>query len=152
MICQYLTIRVYKLCFEDLESNNVLITLIFTCLNKFLASHGSRGMITTLAFWHCAYAESPDVIRPLAIFSGELCSTLFVPPRMKTYFMLQLLEKFKLFSHHSMFSILSPWIPKFNVLKDNYFQHQGTCLNLTLKNHQSILLLLVIPSIKNYVV
>ena len=103
MICQYLTIRVYELYFEHLESNNVLITLIFPRLNKFLPSHGSRGMITTLAFWHCACAKSPDVIRPLAISSGELCLTLFVPPRMKTYFMQQLLEKFKLFSRHSMF-------------------------------------------------
>ena len=60
-------------------------------------------MITTLAFWHCAYAESPDVIRPLAISSGQLWSTLFAPKRMKTYFMLQFLEKFKLFSRHGMF-------------------------------------------------
>ena len=67
-----------------------------------MVSRGSRGMITTLAFLHCAYAESPDVLRPLAISSGELWSTLFVPPRMKTYFMQQLLEKLKLFSRYSM--------------------------------------------------
>ena len=77
-------LKVYKVCFENLESNNVLITLIIPCLNKFLVSCGSRGMITTLAFWHCACAESPDVIRPLAISSEELWSTLYAPPRMKT--------------------------------------------------------------------
>ena len=75
-----------QIMFRHLESNNVLITLIFTSLNEFLVSRGSRGMITTLAFWHCACAESPDVIRPLAISSGELWSTLFVPPRMKTFY------------------------------------------------------------------
>ena len=93
----------YKLYFEHLESNNVLITLIFPRLSEFLVSYGSRGIITTLAFWHCACAESPAIVRPLAISSGELWSTLFVPPRMKTYFKLQFLEKFKLFSRHSMF-------------------------------------------------
>ena len=45
---------------EYWENNNVLITLIFPHLNKHLISCGSRGMITTLAFRHCA--ESPDVI------------------------------------------------------------------------------------------
>ena len=69
-----------------MESNNVLIALIFPRLNEFLVSGVSGGMITTLAFWHCACAESPDVIRPLAISSGELWSTLFVPPRMKTFY------------------------------------------------------------------
>ena len=83
----------YKLCFKHLESNNVLITLISPCNNEFLVSRGSRGMITILAFWHCACAESPDVIRPLAVSSGELWSTLFVPPKMKIYFMLQFLTK-----------------------------------------------------------
>ena len=76
----------YKLCFKHLESNNVLITLISPCNNEFLVSHGSRGMITILAFWHCACAESPDVIRPLAISSEELWSTLFVPPKVKTFY------------------------------------------------------------------
>ena len=85
----------YKLCFKHLESNNVLITLIYPRLNEFLVSRGSTGMITTVAFWHCACAESPDVIRPFAISSGELWSTLFVPPRMKTSFTLQF------FSRHS---------------------------------------------------
>ena len=80
----------YKSRLEYLESNNVLIMLIFPHLNEFLVSQDSRGMITTLAFWHCACAESPDVIRPLAISSGELWSTLFVPPKMKIHFMLQL--------------------------------------------------------------
>ena len=87
-------------------------------------------MITTLAFWHCACAESPDIIRPLGISSVELWSTLFVPPRMKLYFMLQ-----------------------FNyVLKNNFSKRKGTCLNLILKNHQSTLFLLVILAIKNYAV
>ena len=76
----------YKLCFKHLESNNVLITLIYPCLNEFLVSCGSTGMITTVAFWLCACAESPDVIRPFAISSGELRSTLFAPPRMKTFY------------------------------------------------------------------
>ena len=43
-------------------------------------------MITTLAVWHCACAESPDIIRPFAISSGELWPTLFVPPKMKTFY------------------------------------------------------------------
>ena len=94
---------VYKLCFEHLENNNLLITLVFPRLNEFLVSRDSRGMITTLAFWHGACAESPDVVRPLAISSRELWSTLFVTPRMKTYFMVQFLEKFKLFNRHSTF-------------------------------------------------
>ena len=93
----------YKLCFKHLESNNVLITLIFPRLNEFLVSRGSREMIITLPFWHCACAESPDVIRPLAISSGELWSILFVPPRVKIYFMLKFLQKLKLFSRHIMF-------------------------------------------------
>ena len=48
-----------KLC---LESDTVWITFIFPRHNEFLISRGSRWMITTLAFWHCACAESPDVI------------------------------------------------------------------------------------------
>ena len=76
----------YRLCFEQLESNNVLITLIFLCHNEFLVSRGSRGMITTLASWHCACAKSPDVIRPLAISSGELWSSFFVPPSTKLFY------------------------------------------------------------------
>ena len=78
--------KVYKLCFEHLESNDVLITLIFPHLTEFLISRGSRGMISNLAFWHCAFPKSQVVIRPLAISSWEFWSTLFVPPRMKTFF------------------------------------------------------------------
>ena len=143
-----------KSCFEHLKSNNVLITLIFPCFNEFLVSRGSRGMITTLAFWHCACAKSPDVIRLLAISFGELWSTLFVPPRIKTY-MLQFLEKFKLFSCHIVcFESCRPGFQNStnHVLKNNFSKHQGTCLSLILKNHQSKLLLLVIPATKNYVV
>ena len=61
-----------KLCFEYLESNNILITSIFPCLNEL------RGMITTLAFWYCAFAEKIDVIRLLAIWKlllDVICKT-----------------------------------------------------------------------------
>ena len=76
---------------------------IFFRLIELLISRGCRGMITTSAFLHCGCAESPDVIWSFVISSVELCSTLFVPPRMETYFIQPFLEKFKLLSHHSMF-------------------------------------------------
>ena len=60
----------------------------------------------------------------------------------KTCFMLQFLEKFRLFG----FQNLTDYLLKNNISK------QSTCLNLILKNHQSIIFLLVISAIKNYVV
>ena len=127
--------KVFKLCFEHLERSNILITLISPHLKEFLVSRSSRGMITTIAFWHCTCSESPDVIRPLAISSGESWSTLFAPPRMKTYFMLLFLEKFKLFSRHSMFWYLSSWIPEFNVscIEKQFFQTSGYLLKFDIK-------------------
>ena len=69
-------------------------------------------MITSVAICHCACSESPDVIRPLAISSEELWSTLFVPPRVKTFYATTFREI------HIIQS------------SNNFSKHQGTCLNL----------------------
>ena len=81
-----------KLSFKHSES----IASIFLCLSEFLISRGSRGIITTLAFWHCGrhylYYQR---------WKHILCYNLF--------------EKFKLLSCLSMFWIL-PCHPEFHNL------------------------------------
>ena len=73
-------------------------------------------MITTLAPGHCACIEIPDEIRPLTISSGELWSTLYVPQRIKIQDKVEFEGNFMFFILHNKFWILSPGIPKFNVL------------------------------------
>ena len=79
-------------------------------------SRGSNGMITTFARWHCACTEIPDEISPLTISSGELWSTLYVPQRIKIQDKVEFEGSLMLFILHNKFWILSPGIPKFNVL------------------------------------
>ena len=115
-----------KLSFKHSES----IASIFLCLSEFLISRGSRGIITTLAFWHCGrhylYYQR---------WKHILCYNLF--------------EKFKLLSCLSMFWIL-PCHPEFHNLtyydlKKNKSKYQGTYLSLILKNHQYQSVILLLP-------
>ena len=59
---------------------------------------------------------------PSAVFSGVLWSILFVSQRMKIYLMDLMLEQIRFCVLHEICWILSPEIPKFNVLwLEKYF-------------------------------
>ena len=90
--------------------------ILFSLLKENFLSHGSSGIITTLARWHCVSTEIPDEISPPSISSGELWSTLFVPQRMEIQDKVEFEGNFKFFILHNKFWILFPEIPKFNAL------------------------------------
>ena len=118
----------YKPCFPDSSSKSLLVILMFLLLTESFLLQGSNGISMMVALWHCFLAEIPDSIIPVASSSGGLWSRLFLLQRMKIYWILKLMEKFKFCILHNTCWISSPSIPKFKVsLLEKYFFQITVC-------------------------
>ena len=117
-----LCFKKYKPCLPDSSCKSLLVISMFLFLIESFLPRGSNGISTTVALWHCFLAEIPDSIISLASSSGGLWWRLFVPQRMKIYWIPKLLEKSRFCILHNTCLILSPGIPKFKVLLlEKYF-------------------------------
>ena len=106
----------HKLCLGHSDFKSELMILMFPPLKVKFLSHGSNGMTTTSARWHCACTKITDEISLLTISSWESWSTLFVLQRIKIQDKVEFKANFIFFILHNKFLILSPGIPKFKVL------------------------------------